>query len=213
MLGFGRNHRNDSRAEERPMAQPSLWTALALIGLCAASAGAMASARESPPVVEVDADNHGASGDIRAQVDIAAPPATVWKVLIDCGQVPHLMVGAKSCRVLQHDPAGRWDVREQVSQGALLPAIRTVLRSDYDAPKTVHFHRIDGDLKVLEGSWRLDPLDSGLRTRVSYESRVQAPFGIPAFLARTVLRGDMPKTMNNLRNACEAAQARMASAH
>jgi len=193
------------------MAQPSIWTALALAGLCAFASAANAT-REAPPIVEVDADGHGASGDIKASVDIAAPPATVWKVLIDCAEVPHLMVGAKSCKVLQHDPGGRWDVREQVSQGALLPAIRTVLRSDYDAPRSVHFHRIDGDLKVLEGSWRLDPLDSGLRTRVYYESRVTAPFGIPAFLARTVLRGDMPKTMNNLRNACEAAQARIAQA-
>jgi uncharacterized membrane protein len=165
-----------------------------------------AAPKEPPPVVEVNADAKGASGDIRAQVDIDAPPEVVWKVLVDCAQVPHLMVGAKSCKVLQHDPGGRWDVREQVSQGALLPAIRTVLHSDYESPRAVHFHRIDGDLKVLEGNWRLDPIDQGLRTRVSYDSRVQAPFGIPAFLARTVLRSDMPKTMNNLRNACEVAQ-------
>jgi len=180
---------------------------ICILGLAGATFAAPAQ-HGPPPVVEVDADARGASGDIRAQVDIAAPPATVWRVLVDCGQVSHLMVGAKSCKVLQHDPAGRWDVREQISQGALLPAIRTVLHSDYEAPRAVHFHRIDGDLKVLEGNWKLEPLDSGLRTRVSYDSRVQAPFGIPAFLARTVLRNDMPKTMNNLRNACEAAQAK-----
>jgi len=192
------------------MARPSIRTAAALAstGFLFTGTFAAATSNQAAPVVEVNADTKGASGDIRAQVDIAAPPATVWRVLIDCGQVPHLMVGAKSCRVLQHDPGGRWDVREQISQGSLLPAIRTVLRSDYDEPHAVHFHRIDGDLKVLEGSWRLEPLDAGLRTRVYYDSRVTAPFGIPAFLARSVLRGDMPKTMNNLRNACETAQAR-----
>jgi carbon monoxide dehydrogenase subunit G len=181
-------------------------------GLTMAAVVGAATPREPPPVVEVIADAKGASGDIRAQVDIAASPTVVWKVLVDCGQVAHLMVGAKSCKVLQHDPGGRWDVREQVSQGALLPAIRTVLHSDYDSPRAVHFHRIDGDLKVLEGEWRLDPLDQGLRTRVSYDSRVQAPFGIPGFLARTVLRNDMPKTMNNLRNACETAQTKTVAA-
>ncbi len=192
------------------MGHPPIRTIGALICTLGFAGAVFASAQPHgpPPVVEVNADSRGASGDIRAQVDIAAPPATVWRVLIDCGQVPHLMVGAKSCKVLQHDPAGRWDVREQISQGALLPAIRTVLHSDYEAPRSVHFHRVDGDLKVLEGNWRLEPLDSGLRTRVSYDSRVQAPFGIPAFLARSVLRNDMPKTMNNLRNACEAAQAK-----
>jgi len=192
------------------MAHPPIRTLGALAGLAVAAGAFLAAAApvEAPPSVEVVADTKGASGDIRAQVDIAATPATVWRVLIDCAQVPHLMVGAKSCKVLQHDPGGRWDVREQISSGGLLPAIRTVMRSDYDAPRSVHFHRIDGDLKVLEGSWHLEPLDSGLRTRVSYDSRVAAPFGIPAFMARSVLRGDMPKTMTNLRNACEAAQAR-----
>jgi carbon monoxide dehydrogenase subunit G len=196
------------------MAHPPIRTLGALAGLAvvAAAFAVTAAPGESPPSVEVVADTKGASGDIRAQVDIAATPATVWRVLIDCSQVPHLMVGAKSCKVLQHDPAGHWDVREQISSGGLLPAIRTVMRSDYEAPRSVHFHRVDGDLKVLEGSWRLEPLDSGLHTRVSYDSRVAAPFGIPAFLARSVLRGDMPKTMTNLRNACEAAQARTAVA-
>lgn len=196
------------------MAHSPIPAIAALAGLSLLGAAALATpAASPPPVVSVEADGHGASGDIRAQVDIAAPPATVWKVLIDCSQVPHLMVGAKSCKVLQHDPAGRWDVREQISQGALLPAIRTVLRSDYDAPRTVRFHRVDGDLKVLEGGWKLEPLDAGLRTRVSYDSRVTAPFGLPAFLARSVLRKDFPKTMNNLRNACEAAQAKAATPH
>jgi carbon monoxide dehydrogenase subunit G len=195
------------------MAHSPIPAIAALSGLALVAAVAIAAPAAPPPVVSVEADSKGASGDIRAQVDIAAPPATVWKVLVDCGQVAHLMVGAKSCKVLQHDPAGHWDVREQVSQGALLPAIRTVLRSDYDAPRTVHFHRIDGDLKVLEGDWKLEPLDSGLRTRVSYDSRVTAPFGLPAFIARSVLRKDFPKTMNNLRNACEAAQAKTGAPH
>jgi len=193
------------------MAKPAVWMVGVLVSM-GALAGAIAASHEPPPMVEVNADSKGASGDIKAEVEIAAPPATVWKVLVDCGEVPHLMVGAKSCKVLQHDPSGRWDVREQISQGALLPAIRTVLRSDYEAPHSVHFHRIDGDLKILEGSWRLDPLDAGQRTKVFYDSRVEAPFGIPGFLARSVLRGDMPKTMNNLRNACEAAQAKVAMA-
>jgi uncharacterized membrane protein len=177
----------------------------------AVALAAAASTGEPPPIVEVNPDPKGASGDIRAQVDIAAPPSTVWKVLTDCSLTPRLMVWAKTCRVLQHDPEGRWDVREQISQGALLPAVRTVLRSDYDAPRSVRFHQIDGDLKVLEGGWRLDVLDA-THTRVTYDSRVEAPFGLPAFIARSVLRKDFPRTMNNLRDACEAAQAKIAMA-
>ena len=33
----------------------------------------------------------------------------------------------KSCRILEHDPAGRWDVREHVSRAGILPAVRSVI--------------------------------------------------------------------------------------
>ena len=118
-----------------------------------------------------------------------------------------LMAGAKSCRVLQRDPAGHWDVREPISKGGLFPAVRTVLHADYQPYTEIRFHRVDGDLPVLDGAWRLEALDGGLRTRVFYESRVTPAFPAPPPLVRSVLRQDMPKTLANLRDASEAAAA------
>lgn len=156
------------------------------------------------PAVEVTTDAHGASGVIHGLVDIDATPPVVWKVLLDCAGAPKLMVNLKSCRILRQDRAGRWDEREQISRGGVLPGIRTVVHADYDAPSSVTFHSIAGDLKLLEGQWRLQPLDGGARTRVYYDSRVTAPFAAPGPLVRAVLRRDMPRTLANLRQACEA---------
>ena len=156
-----------------------------------------------PPTIDVRPDSRGASGDVSAAIEIDAPPARVWVVLIDCAGVPRLMVNVRSCRVLSRDPAGRWDVREQVTNASLLPAVRTVLRSDYDYARSVRFHRIDGDFKVLEGRWLLAPLDGGARTRVTYECRMTAPFAAPGFIVRAVLRKDLPRTLINLRQASE----------
>jgi ribosome-associated toxin RatA of RatAB toxin-antitoxin module len=156
-----------------------------------------------PPQVDVHPDGPGV-GAVQAHVDINASPEVVWKVLVDCERVPQLMVGVKYCRVLQHDPAGRWDLREQVTHASLLPGVRTVIRSDYDEPSTVRFHRTDGDFKVLEGEWRLEALDGGARTRVSYQSRMSTPFSAPGPIVRAVLRSAMPRTLDNLRDACEA---------
>jgi len=190
-----------------------LWRAAGAVCFAAAACIALvppaqAAAIESPPTVEVRPDSHGASGLVRGQVDIDATPEAVWKILIDCAQVPHLMVGVKFCHVLQRDPGGKWDLREQVTNASLLPGVRTVIRSDYDEPRSVRFHRTDGDFKILEGEWRLEPLDGGVRTRVYYESRMDAPFAAPNALVRMVLRADMPKTLSNLRTACEASAAR-----
>ena len=166
-----------------------------------------AGAAEAPASVTVAADPRGAAGIIHGQIDIAAPRQAVWSVLIDCAQVPRLMVNVRYCHVLQRDPAGRWDVREQATKASLLPAVRTVMRSDYVAPHTVEFHRTDGDFKILEGEWRLEPINGGAGTRVFYESRMSSPVAAPGFLVRAVLRSDLPKTLENLRAASEAAAA------
>jgi hypothetical protein len=126
--------------------------------------------------------------------------------------VPKLMVNVQYCHVLQRDPGGRWDLREQVTRASLLPSVRTVMHSDYDEPRSVKFHRTDGDFKVLDGEWRLVPLDGGARTRVIYDSRMSSPFVAPSLIVRAVLRRDMPHTLNNLRDASEAQAQSLAHA-
>ena len=150
----------------------------------------------------------GASQVVHGSVDIAAAPAVVWRVIIDPTRAAKMIVNMRSTKVLQQDPAGRWDVREQICKGGLLPGVRTVIRSDYAAPYQVRFHCVDGDIKQLDGEWRLSPLDGGTRTHVVYESRVTSPFPAPAAIVRSVLRKDMPRTLANLRDASEAEAAR-----
>jgi len=176
----------------------------ALVAALSALAAMPAFAAEPAPIVSVTPDAHGAAGVIHGQVDIDAPRAVVWSIMIDCARAAALMINVKYCHILQRDPAGRWDVREQATRASLLPSVRIVMHSDYDAPHTVQFHRIDGDFKVLEGEWRLEPLDGGARTRVFYESRMSSPFIAPGFVARAVLRADLPATLENLRKASEA---------
>jgi uncharacterized protein YndB with AHSA1/START domain len=180
-------------------------SALWAVALLAVSAGAAAA---SQPSVQVFAGADGASQVVRGQVDIAAAPAVVWRVITDPALSAKMIVNMRSTRVLQQDPAGRWDVREQVSKGGLLPGVRTVIRSDYTAPSHVTFRAVDGDIKQLDGEWRLSPLDGGRRTHVVYESRVTSPFPAPAAIVRSVLRKDMPRTLANLRDASEAEAAR-----
>lgn len=149
------------------------------------------------PYVEVRRDPDGESGMIRGAIEIAAPPEVVWSVITDCELAPRMVDSLKSCRILQKDPAGRWDVREDVSRMGFMPSVRNVFRSDYDPPRSVRFHRVAGDLMVFEGEWRIEP--HGGRTRVLYESRVGAPFRVPGPIARLGLRYEVPRALLALR--------------
>lgn len=157
------------------------------------------------PWLEVRPDPDGSSGLIRAVVDIASPPDTVWRVLTDCALAPRMARTLKSCRVVERDPQGRWDVREHVSRPMLFaPSVTSVFRSDYDPPRGYRFQRTGGDLKVLEGEWRLISLAGGTRTRVFYDSRASTPFAVPRPIVRIVLRDQVGLALAALRRECLA---------
>jgi len=155
--------------------------------------------------LEVRADAAGAAGRVRAAENVDAPPAKVFAVMTDCALAPRMAPSLKSCRILERDPAGRWDVREHVSRPLLFfPSVRSVFRSDYDPPRGFAYRRTGGDLKVLEGEWRLVPLEGGTRTQVIYEGRAALPLAVPHALARVVLRQQLVQALAALRRECLA---------
>ena len=78
------------------------------------------------PVVNVDTDENLGAAHVRASIDIAAPPLTVWGVLTDCARAPHIIPNLESCQIVKHDPAGHWDIREHIIHwAALMPKMRT----------------------------------------------------------------------------------------
>lgn len=157
--------------------------------------------------VEVTPDAAGASGFIRAGIDIPAPREAVWRALTDCALVPRIAVGLRSCRVLRRDPEGRWDVREHVSRLIpLLPEIRTEFRSDYTPLDGFSYRRTGGDMQVLEGRWRLIALPGG-KVRVISEGRAQAPFVTPGPMARLVLHREAAMALAALKRESLALAA------
>jgi hypothetical protein len=184
--------------------------AVLLIATCAAAwepdGAAQAAMRTNGAWAEVEALPQGV-GLIHGAVDIAAPPRLVWRIMTDCRETPKLITSADPCRVLSADPAGAWDVREQVTHGDwIVPTIHNVYRSDYQPFSLIRFHRVGGDLKVEDGEWRLEALDGGRETRVIYTNRIAANILAPGALVREGLRRDTPKVLLNLRRECLAAR-------
>ena len=145
----------------------------------------------------------GSGTRISAAIDVSLPAALVWPVMTDCERAPTFVPGLSSCRVLQRDAGGAWDIREHISSpGWPLPDFRTVFRSTYDPTRSVHFSRVDGDLKRSEGEWLLLPLHGGASTRIVYVAEVEYDTWAPAFILRDHLAAQMRRVLLALQREC-----------
>lgn len=140
----------------------------------------------------------------RAVVDIAAPPAVVWKLMTDCAAARRIIPSNRGCRVLEREAGGRSEVIEHILKTPLMPKVRSVFRQDLETQKRIGITRIEGDLKVLQGEYRVQALPGG-RTRVSQEIRMQPGFAAPGPMVRDFLRGEVSTGLANLRREAEAA--------
>ncbi|WP_340644266.1 SRPBCC family protein [Phenylobacterium sp.] len=169
----------------------------AVIFAAMASPALAAGGFEAVPTVSAQAEG-GSAGVIHAAMDVAAPPDVVWKVLSDCEGAPRYMPKLLSCKTLERDPAGHWDVREHRLEGnAFKPVMRNVFRTTLEPPRRLAFHRTGGDWKRSDGEWRLSAIPGG--THVTYELHVAIDAPVPAGMVRGAVAKGMPASMLALR--------------
>ncbi len=107
---------------------------------------------------------------------------------------------------MSRDAADRSELREHVVKWSfLLPALHSTSRLTLDPYRRIAFRCVGGDIKDCEGQWLLEPRDGGRTTRVTYENRATAPFGLPDGLAAMAMRRDVPAALRALRRESVAA--------
>ncbi len=156
-------------------------------------------------LVEAVMDRTATGGNLRAAVQIGAPAARVYAVMMDCEAalrfVPHL----QSCKVLERSADGRSAVIEHVSDlGWYAPRTRYAFRAEYDPPHSVDFRHVSGDFSENEGRWELIPIDQGRATIVTYRVRVVPKIAVPRWLVRATLKRELPDLLRSLRRFSEA---------
>lgn len=152
--------------------------------------------------VEAHADAQG-RGVVRASVEIAAPPSVVFGVILDCDRAARMSPGVKRCKVVARAPDGS-EVREHtVKWGFFLPAMQSRARLVLRPDREIRFTCIGGDIRACDGYWRLEPIDGGARTRVTYDLWATAPFAVPAGLVSSLMRRTVPQSLVALRRECE----------
>lgn len=152
--------------------------------------------------VEAHADDQG-RGVVRASIEIAAPPSVVYRVILDCDRAARMSPGVKRCKVIAREPDGS-EIREHtVKWGFFLPSMQSRARLALRPDREIRFTCIGGDIRACDGFWRLEPLDGGARTRVTYDLWATAPFAVPAALVSGLMRRTVPQSLAALRRECE----------
>lgn len=120
---------------------------------------------------------------IFASVTIPQPVERVWQVITDYEHLADFIPSMTSSRLL---PNSEGRIRlEQVGTQCFLKVkfcARVVLDMTEKFPHELGFAMQDGDFKIFEGCWKLQPSDDAQSTHLFYDLSVKAPRAIPASL-------------------------------
>jgi carbon monoxide dehydrogenase subunit G len=98
--------------------------------------------------------------------EIEAPLDQVWALVEDVEKAPDWQGGLKRLEALERDGEGHAVLCESHSD-AKVRTIKSIVRFNYAGPTTLSWTQEKGELKSVEGSWKLEDLGGG-RTRATY---------------------------------------------
>ena len=103
-------------------------------------------------------------GSSTAEID--APIDEVWAIVEDVTSAPDWQGGLIAVTALEKDDEGRATLVESKSD-IKVRHVTTKVRFSYAGPEELSWKQEKGDLKSVEGSWKLEDLGDG-RTRATY---------------------------------------------
>jgi ribosome-associated toxin RatA of RatAB toxin-antitoxin module len=133
---------------------------------------------------------------------VNARPEIVWRILTDYANAPRVFPQLKKCQIVE-DRGGTKLLRHQVAPSGLPGTYEYVVEVKESAPKSLEWHRVSGSFKEVDGFWKLEPLDGGRSTEVTYSAYVNGGLFIPPPLIRRQFRIDMPGIMASLKSQSE----------
>jgi carbon monoxide dehydrogenase subunit G len=101
-----------------------------------------------------------------ASVEIDAPIEDVWAVVQDVLTAPDWQGGLDKMTALERDTEGRPTLAE-TENDIKVRRVKARVRFRYAGPTALAWTQEQGDMKSVEGAWKLEDLGDG-RTRASY---------------------------------------------
>ena len=142
-------------------------------------------------------------GWVEALVLIDAGAGRLWKIMTDCSRAPDFVPGLRACTVIEAGPG--WEViRHRVKWTWFWPEISYTFKADYEKNRRIEFVKTAGDLKEMQGAWRLEPVNGDGKTLVRYGVYLDPGFFVPQWLVHHALKKDLPAVLAALRKEAAA---------
>jgi ribosome-associated toxin RatA of RatAB toxin-antitoxin module len=119
-----------------------------------------------------------------ARVVVKAPPEKVFQILADYNHADKVFPQVKHCKLVADKGATKLVSHEIAPSGIPNTTYDYLLEIKESAPYAMEWHRISGDFKQVDGYWKLEPVDEGRSTHVTYASYVDGGLFIPQLLIR-----------------------------
>jgi carbon monoxide dehydrogenase subunit G len=165
-------------------------------------------ARLSAGEVVMQSELGSREASVQAAIRVRAVPQVVWNLITRCDSVATFVPGLRHCERLQTAADGSWSIVEHdIRYSVLMPTIRSIVRSQYQAPHRVDFVGIGGNVKAESGSWVLEPASDGQATTVEYSISIEPGFFVPRAVVRRSLSKELPVMLTGLRARAEQLAA------
>jgi len=130
----------------------------------------------------------------------------IWDIIGYCKYEYIYMQGLKYCEMLDGDQF-HMTMRHRLRSSWYTPTLDFTFEANREPGGDGEAHLIDGDLKILEGSWKFSPLADDNSVIVTHEIRIQPKLPAPAWLVRRNLQRDLPAMMACIRGLARASES------
>lgn len=181
-----------------------LTVAVTLLSVCGPNitSSQPALARQESSTSDVQEEQINCKPHQVTKVLVKARPEQVWQILTDYNSASKVFPTLKKCRVVS-DNGSTKRVHYQVHPSGVMTCFEYDLEVREHPHKLIEWHRVSGDFKAVDGFWKLEPVDNGRHTVVTYASHVNGGMFLPQALIRRQTRIDIPNVMAALKQTSE----------
>ncbi len=159
---------------------------------------------------EVQLDRNGSRFAVRSESYIAASAAVAWQVLSDYDHLAGFVPDLRVSRVIS--APGQPLLVEQSGEAGFLIfrfSVDVVLEIEEAPPQRLGFRAIRGNMRSMQGEWRIEPSAPGVR--LVYTAELEPAFWVPPIIGPVVMRRDIAGQIEAVLLEIERRQAAITS--